>query len=74
MATVSETKTPKILCKQVSHLSHQLSPKIDISKTRHDIFQMFYTSTVSKILKFTRENARKSLLILVTNITSVIYI
>ena len=28
---------------------------------RHDICQMFYTSTVSKILKFTREKAHKSL-------------
>ena len=27
---------------------------------RHDICQMFYTSTVSKILKFTQEEARKS--------------
>ena len=27
---------------------------------RHDICQMFYTSTVSQILKFTREKARKS--------------
>ena len=27
---------------------------------RHDICQMFYTSTVSQILKFTWENARKS--------------
>ena len=27
--------------------------------SRHDICQMLYTSTVSKILKFTREKARK---------------
>ena len=64
------------LTAETPSVTHHRQDLVTEEKNRHDICQFFYTSTVSQILKFTREKVRKSqhFRLLILNLCNFIHI